>query len=562
MARTSKRRFCLENQMGKEEGVGKAYAAGIYARLSVEHHDGKEASIENQIALAKKYLKSHGEMTLYDCYCDLGATGTNFIRPDFERLMEDIRDERVNCVIVKDFSRFGRNYIETGDFVEKIFPFMGVRFISITDQYDSMDRLTGNEALSVHLKNIANEFYARDIGKKAAAGKRLKMERGEFVGSVAPYGYTVGMRNGKRTLIREKAGSEIVRQIFVRYDAGETFSSLIEWLYGQGIHRPSDHRKYQTVCQKEGQELKQWDTTVLRTILSNQAYLGSLVQSGKYMDEPVAVEHTHEPLVTEEVFYRVGERLKGNCRMQKCTRRSGKAAEDIFRGVLYCGECGRRLVRMAHGKKSFGEETERFVFYSCPNRRRIDGEHCAGGYITFLRLQKIILHILKEEFARCGVSLKMLLNHSNAETQKQKMFIQKKQEELQRAMEGKALQMSGVYLEYKEGRISQTQFLRQKQLLVQERGKVRQKLSLLHTKASLMDGQAERQNQLISALVQCADGGKLDACLVESLIEQIFIYQGKRAVIVWRWRDTAQKTQEGMHGKGSCDEALWNGGAG
>ena len=104
---------------------------------------------------------------------------------------------------------------------------------------------------------------------------------------------------------------------------------------------------------------------------------------------------------------------------------------------------------------------------------------------------------------------------------------------------------------------------RQKQLLVQERGKVRQKLSLLHTKASLMDGQAERQNQLSSsALVQCADGGKLDACLVESLIEQIFIYQGKRAVIVWRWRDTAQKTQEGMHGKGSCDEALWNGGAG
>ena len=137
-----------------------------------------------------------------------------------------------------------------------------------------------------------------------------------------------------------------------------------------------------------------------------------------------------------------------------------------------------------------------------------------------------------------------------------------KQKELENKKNELQSELDQIRQQLKDVASDKAEAEQQKQLLVQEREKVGQKLSLLHTKASLIDGQAERQNRLISALVQCADGGKLDACLVESLIEQIFIYQGKRAVIVWRWRDTAQKTREGMHGRGSCDEALWNGGAG
>ena len=138
MARTSKRKVRLESQSLQENVSVKTYMAGIYARLSVDHHDGKEISIETQIEMAKEYLKSHTEITLYDCYSDLGATGTNFQRSDFERLMQDVRDGLINCIIVKDFSRFGRNYIETGNFVEKIFPFLGVRGCPVYFYYRSV----------------------------------------------------------------------------------------------------------------------------------------------------------------------------------------------------------------------------------------------------------------------------------------------------------------------------------------------------------------------------------------------------------------------------------------
>ena len=221
MARTSKRKVRLESQSLQENVSVKTYMAGIYARLSVDNHDGKEISIETQIEMAKEYLKSHTEITLYDCYSDLGATGTNFQRSDFERLMQDVRDGLINCIIVKDFSRFGRNYIETGNFVEKIFPFLGVRFIAITDQYDSIKQADCNEALSMHLKNIANELYARDIAEKVTASKQAKMKQGEYLGSIPPYGFQIEKIDGKRTLVPEPVTSEIVREIFNRYASGE-----------------------------------------------------------------------------------------------------------------------------------------------------------------------------------------------------------------------------------------------------------------------------------------------------------------------------------------------------
>ena len=369
MARTSKRKVRLESQSLQENVSVKTYMAGIYARLSVDNHDGKEISIETQIEMAKEYLKSHTEITLYDCYSDLGATGTNFQRSDFERLMQDVRDGLINCIIVKDFSRFGRNYIETGNFVEKIFPFLGVRFIAITDQYDSIKQADCNEALSMHLKNIANELYARDIAEKVTASKQAKMKQGEYLGSIPPYGFQIEKIDGKRTLVPEPVTSEIVREIFNRYASGETFVSLAKWLYGQKIHRPSDYKKYKMVYQQEGQQLRQWERESIRFLLTNDAYIGNLVQSGKHMKEQITAEHTHEPLVSEEVFYRVWERIEENIKIQNRRPLRKDTMEDIFRGVLYCGECGHKLSRMVTERKASYKEVKTFVFYSTASKQ-------------------------------------------------------------------------------------------------------------------------------------------------------------------------------------------------
>ena len=163
--------------------------AGIYARLSVDKHGRKNESIDTQIEIAKEYIGKSENIVLAECYTDLGKTGTNFEREGFEKLMADIRRHKINCVIVKDLSRFGRNYLEAGNYMEKIFPFFNVRFISVSDGYDSHRTQGENDALAIHLKNVVNELYARDCAEKVRTMKRSKMEQGCYVGGVPSYGY-------------------------------------------------------------------------------------------------------------------------------------------------------------------------------------------------------------------------------------------------------------------------------------------------------------------------------------------------------------------------------------
>lgn len=545
MARTSKRKVRLESQSLQENVSVKTYMAGIYARLSVDNHDGKEISIETQIEMAKEYLKSHTEITLYDCYSDLGATGTNFQRSDFERLMQDVRDGLINCIIVKDFSRFGRNYIETGNFVEKIFPFMGVRFIAITDQYDSIKQANCNEALSMHLKNIANELYARDIAEKVTASKQAKMKQGEYLGSIPPYGFQIDKIDGKRTLVLEPVTSEIVREIFNRYASGETFVSLARWLYGQKIHRPSDYKKYKMVYQQEGQQLRQWERESIRFLLTNDAYVGNLVQSGKHMKEQITVEHTHEPLVSEEVFYQVWERIEENIKIQNRRPLRKDTMEDIFRGVLYCGECGHKLSRMVTERKASYKEVKTFVFYNCPNIKRIDEEKCENEQITFLQIQKVVLHLLKKEFLLSGTQMKKLMEFHKEAGEKRKEQIQKAQDELQKSVDGADRKISSYYLEYRNGSISQVQFLETKKKLEEKKEQDRQTLRDLHTEYSSIDRMVDKQNQFLRTILKYKSCAELNAELVQNLIEKIYVYRGKRVEIIWKWNDEFEKVMGG-----------------
>ena len=168
----------------KSKSSVKMFSVGIYARLSVDNHNRKNESIEIQIELIKSFMEQQSDMMLYDCYADIGKTGTNFKREGFERMMCDIRMKKINCVIVKDLSRFGRNHIETGNYIEKIFPFMNVRFIAINDNFDSFHLAGKSDIFGMNLKNLVNEMYARDIGIKIKSSKRVKREQGSYTGGI------------------------------------------------------------------------------------------------------------------------------------------------------------------------------------------------------------------------------------------------------------------------------------------------------------------------------------------------------------------------------------------
>lgn len=514
MARTSKRKSRL--QRFSEPKPEKVYVAGIYARLSVDHQDGKEASIETQIEMGKTFLESHKEILLYDCYSDLGATGTNFWRSDFERLMQDVREGKINCVIVKDFSRFGRNYIEMGNFVEKIFPFLGVRFISITDQYDSEKQMDCSEALSVHLKNIANELYARDAAKKVTVSKWIKMQQGEYLGRIPPYGFQIQKTEGKRMLVREAVTSEIVREIFSRFASGETIVSIVRWLYGKKVHRPGDYRIYKTVYQQDGQNLRQWGRESVRCLLGNAA---------------------HEPLVSEEIFCRVQERLKENRKIQKHRVLRQDLTEDLFREILYCGVCGYKFSRMVTKREDSSNKKRTFVSYGCPNRKRIDEEKCENESVTMLQLQKVLLHLLKKEFLLSGMQIKALTDFQKETGETRKKQIEKARKELQKSTEHIDRKISFYYLEYRNGSISQKQFLESKKKLEEKKEQNQCSLQNLHLKYASVDRLSGRQNQDLHMILKEQSGAWLNTELVQNLIEKIYVYPGKRIEIFWRWKD-------------------------
>lgn len=245
----------------KEETI---YFVGIYARLSVDH-GVKNESIASQIAIAKAYLAQLEKVVIYRFYIDLGESGTHFKRSGFLQLMEDIRAKKVNCVIVKDFSRFGRNYLEVGNYIDNIFPFLGVRFISVIDGFDSCKK--EENKIDRNLKNLLYDFYAYDTARKVKEIKKLRQKEGNYIGSKAPYGYQIERKKGKRSLVEDKEAFFIVEKLIQLYQEGKSQKEMVIWLYQNRVHRPSDYRKTGHVYCLEEETLLEWQRGSIQQIL-------------------------------------------------------------------------------------------------------------------------------------------------------------------------------------------------------------------------------------------------------------------------------------------------------
>lgn len=412
MARTAKR--YKKNTEKKIPGIPVCMAA-IYARLSVDSDEKKSESIETQVTLIKEFIQKHNEnpdreyeIAVYDIYSDLGKTGTNFDRPGFERMMNDVRAGKINCILVKDFSRFGRNYIETGNYLEKILPFMKVRFISVCDNYDSFAPGAKNQELSMNIKNLVNDAYAKDISAKERAAKRIAQKNGEYVGSTAPYGYRVEKVNGIYKLIVEPESAKIVRRIFEEYASGDGIQSIIDRLFEDGVHRISDYNQYHHVYCKDGEKLHQWGNSSIRAVLNRNNYYGDLVQR-KYesrfqrgekwcdiLDESqwIITPNAHEPIISRELFDKAQVRLKAA--QQKTTKTTAGWEEDerAFYNVFYCGDCKRKMcTRRYRGN----------VYYFCNAAQYRDERKCSHKSISEEKLQKIVRSELTRQFQLSGL---------------------------------------------------------------------------------------------------------------------------------------------------------------
>lgn len=552
MARTSKREK-------KEQSVKKTMAvmepvwkAGIYARLSVDNNDRKNESIDTQIEIAKEYIGRTRDTELIECYIDLGKTGTNFNREGFERMMSDIRRRRINCVVVKDFSRFGRNYIETGNYIEKIFPFMKVRFIAVTDDYDSEHMTDDHLQLSMNLKNIVNELYAKDIAQKVRAAMKVRQEMGSYTGGVPPYGYCIKKTRDRNVLVPDMDTKEIVVGIFEMFAAGSTYKEIAENLYKRKIQRPmAYYATGEMYCQEDG-KLRQWSYHTMKNILTNPVYIGTLFQArtcGKvYRDRKrhdvdeekdiSVVEHTHEPLVSEELFYKVSERFE---RQSKYSNQEGFSkqipqSEDIFKDMVYCGRCGHRMIRNPSIKTLVSGDRIRRYYYACPNKKKIDGSKCDGQGISLLTLEYLIKAALGKEFACSDMRLKDLCKENTQEAEKKKSAVHKKICESVREQDELALMGSKLYLRYRDGELPCEDFLEEKAKLSEMLAELKKRTEDLKRQEIIIDRETDQANRFIRDLLKWRTDYKLDRKLVECLIKKINVYPKHQVEIVFNYR--------------------------
>ena len=543
MARTARR---YEKRTEKASFQMPIYRAAIYARLSVDNEERKSESIETQIALIKEFIQKHNanenkayELMVYDIYSDLGKTGTNFERAGFERMMNDIRERKINCILVKDFSRFGRNYIETGNYLENILPFMKVRFISVCDRYDSFSTDEKNQELSMNIKNLVNDAYAKDISAKGRAAKRIAQKNGEYVGAVAPYGYRCEKVHGIYKLIVEPEAAKIVRRIFEAYASGVGIQRIIDDLFEDGIHRISDYNRYHHVYCQEGEKLHQWAMSSVRAVLKRNNYYGDLVQR-KYesrfqrgekwcdvLDEKqwIITPNTHEPIISRELFEKVQVRLKTALEARNIV--GWEENERTFYNVFYCGDCKRK---MCTGR------SKGYVYYYCNAVQYRDERKCSYKSISEDKLQKIVRSELTRQFQLSGL-YKRELSTMSAEVFSAKIEeIRNEIKMLDRDLEKCSEKLAQAFMQYKEENISGEAYLKMRDERNSWKEFCEERKTILEQKIQKLQKRQKEESRFLKSLLDLDGTPRINAELAEGLIDSMYLYGDGRLEINFRFK--------------------------
>lgn len=545
MARTAKR--YKKNTENKVLGIPVCMAA-IYARLSVDSDEKKSESIETQVTLIKEFIQKNNEnpdreyeIVVYDIYSDLGKTGTNFDRPGFERMMNDVRAGKINCILVKDFSRFGRNYIETGNYLEKILPFMKVRFVSVCDNYDSYALGAKNQELSMNIKNLVNDAYAKDISAKERAAKRIAQKNGEYVGSTAPYGYCVEKVNGIYKLIVEPEAAKIVRRIFEEYASGDGIQSIIDRLFEDGVHRISDYNRYHHVYCQDGENLHQWGNSSIRAVLNRNNYYGDLVQR-KYesrfqrgekwcdiLDESqwIITPNAHEPIISRELFDKAQVRLKAA--QQKTTKTTTGWEEDerAFYNVFYCGDCKRKMCTRRYGND---------VLYFCNAAQYRDERKCSHKSISENTVQKIVRSELTRQMQLAGFKKKDMSVMSSDIFSAKILEIQNEIKKLDTEVEQRSEKLAQAFMQYKDEKLSREAYMEMSEERNNWKMFCEERKETLEQTIRKLQKQQKEEARFLRSLLDLEGTTRINAELAEALIESMYLYGDGRLEINFRFK--------------------------
>ncbi|MEE1009611.1 MAG: recombinase family protein [Agathobacter sp.] len=525
----------------------KIYKAAIYVRLSKEDGDVSDASkaesnsISNQKELIKDFLKDKQDIVIVSERVDDGYSGVNFERPAFQLMLEDIKQGKVDCVVVKDLSRFGRNYIESGRYIEKIFPMLGVRFIAINDNYDSLTGKSQTDEIVIPFKNLINDAYCRDISIKIRSHLDVKRRKGEFIGSFTIYGYAKDEHDHNKIVIDEYAAG-VVRDIYQWKISGMSQQRIADKLNDMGVLSPAEYKKscgikYSANLQTKKQAI--WSAVAITRILTNESYTGTLIQGKvttpnykvkktviKDEEDWVVIPNAFEAIITKEQFDMVQEILKKDTRVAP-----DKKSVYLFSGIAVCGDCGRQMSRKVStvsGKK--------YVYYMCSANKK-EGV-CSSHRIREDELEKAVVTYLNsyiDELENIQHFLEFIdkLPYQEVNVKRLNMRIVQLEEDAQKYEKLKV----SVYEDLKDELISKEEYISMKQEFEKRRRAALDSIAQIKIEIETLASRNGKHHEWIESFLANKGIEKLERNVVVELIDYIKIYEDKRIEIVFRYAD-------------------------
>lgn len=519
----------------------KIWNATLYLRLSRDDGDKEESnSITGQRELLRDYISQRPEFREYAVRVDDGFSGSTFERPSFQKMIEDVKAGRTDCIIVKDLSRFGRNYLDAGEYIEKIFPFLGVRFIAVNDNYDSLGDKKASDDLIIPFKNLINEAYCRDISVKIRSQLEIKRKNGQFLGSFAAFGYLKDEQN-KNKLVVDQYAADIVRDIFKWKLEGVSPQDIADALNKLGVLSPMEYKrslgmKFTTSFKTNSKAL--WSAGTVIRVLKNPIYTGVLVQGKettpsykvhkritKDESDWSVIEDSHEAIISKIDFDSVQKVLKCD------TRRSpGSKAVGLFSGMIFCGDCGASMVR-----KTVPAGEKKYVYYVCSVHKQ--DKSCSPHRIRDNALEEIVLDSLKQHISEV-VDMSELLAITDtaplrtAQAQKVQRQLDKKHEEYEKLQK---LLMS-LYENLADGIIDREEYTRLKASFSARADEAEKQMDALREQLEDIHNHGT-ENAWMNEFIKRQGLTTLDRAVVVALIDKILIHSNDVVEIIYRWQD-------------------------
>lgn len=520
----------------------KIWNATLYLRLSRDDGDKEESnSITGQRELLRDFIRTRPELREYAVRIDDGFTGSNFERPSFKKMLEDVKAGRTNCIIVKDLSRFGRNYLDAGEYIEKIFPFLGVRFIAVNDNYDSIGGKNASDELIIPFKNLINEAYCRDISVKVRTQLEVKRKSGQYIGAFAVYGYLKD-ETDKNRLVADEYAADVVRDIFKWKLEGMSQQDIAARLNHSGVLSPMEYKRslgmrFATSFKANPQAA--WSANAVLRILKNPVYTGILIQGKettpsykvrkrvtKPESEWAIVPDAHEAIIERRDFDSVQKALSLD------TRRSpGDSAVQLFSGMVFCGECGASMVR-----KTVPSGNKKYVYYVCAAHKQ--DKSCSPHRMRDEALEQLVLDTVKQ-YIRDVVNLDDILAMTDtaplrtAEAQKVQRQLDKKRSEYERLQK---LLMS-LYESLADGIIDRDEYARLKQNYTGRCAECEKQMDALQETLTQIREHGGEHREWMAQFRKHLNIAELERSIVVALIDRILIYRDNRVEVRFRFAD-------------------------